>query len=203
MKAYLAFINEEKAGFGVVFPDLPGCTTVGDSFEEAIERAGEALALYADGVLHSGHSLPPPRTLKQIEKAKLDWIEPGYVVAAIPLIAPRKQTTRVNIALDQSELDAIDDAASRSGVDRSTYMVRAALFAAGPSMMQRREAGRRFVHAAMKSRPGLAEDAAKPMRGPGESGKKPKQKPIDYARDLHDRGTMGAAIVGLANKRSK
>ncbi len=69
------------------------------------------------------------------------------------MTAARKQTTRVNIALDQSELDAIDDAARRSGVDRSTYMVRSALFAAGPAMMARLETR------AVKSKHGLAEDA--------------------------------------------
>lgn len=69
------------------------------------------------------------------------------------MTAARKQTTRVNIALDQSELDAIDDAARRNGVDRSTYMVRSALFAAGPAMMARQETR------AVKSKHGLAEDA--------------------------------------------
>jgi predicted RNase H-like HicB family nuclease len=155
VKAYLAFINEDRAGFGVVFPDLPGCVSVGDGFEDAVEQASEALALYAEAVRAGGNPLPEPRTLKQIEKAKLDWIEPGYVVAAIPLIAPRKQTTRVNIALDQSELDAIDQAAKRSGVDRSTYMVRAALFAAAPGLL-RQETSR-------GTKSGLAE-SAKPFR---------------------------------------
>lgn len=155
MKAYLAFINEDRSGFGVVFPDLPGCVSMGDSFEDALQQAGDALALYAEAVRASGDTLPEPRTLKQIEKAKLDWIEPDYVVAAIPLIAPRRQTTRVNIALDQSELDAIDDAAGRSGVDRSTYMVRAALFAAAPGLLRRETIAKRKT--------GFAEDA-KPFR---------------------------------------
>lgn len=82
---YLAFITQDPAGYGVVFPDLPGCISVGDSFEHAVEMAHEALSLYAESVLEQGRTLPPPRTLQQIEAAKLDWLEPGYTVAAITL----------------------------------------------------------------------------------------------------------------------
>ena len=82
---YLAFITQDPAGYGVVFPDLPGCISVGDSFEHAVEMAHEALSLYAESVREDGRALPPPRSLPQIEAAKLDWLEPDYTVAAISL----------------------------------------------------------------------------------------------------------------------
>ncbi|MGE0154088.1 MAG: type II toxin-antitoxin system HicB family antitoxin [Reyranellaceae bacterium] len=94
MRTYLAFIDEDPAGFGVVFPDLAGCVAVGDSFEDAMAKGGEALALYAQTLRTAGQAMPGPRTRRQIEAAKLDWIEPGYVVAAIPLFAARRQTAR-------------------------------------------------------------------------------------------------------------
>ena len=49
MQFYRALIvqdegEEPQHGYGAVFPDLPGCTTSGDTVEEAYENAFEALA---------------------------------------------------------------------------------------------------------------------------------------------------------------
>lgn len=45
---YPAVFHEEDGGFWVEFPDLPGCFTQGDTFEEAYAMAIEALELYLD-----------------------------------------------------------------------------------------------------------------------------------------------------------
>ncbi|MDO4733385.1 MAG: type II toxin-antitoxin system HicB family antitoxin [Bacillota bacterium] len=43
--AYPAIFQGEEDGYTVFFPDLPGCITEGDSIEEAIEMAKDALCL--------------------------------------------------------------------------------------------------------------------------------------------------------------
>ena len=43
--AYPAVFQKEEDGFTVFFPDLPGCITEGDTIEEAIEMAKDALCL--------------------------------------------------------------------------------------------------------------------------------------------------------------
>lgn len=43
--AYPAVFQREEDGFTVFFPDLPGCITEGDTIEEAIEMAKDALCL--------------------------------------------------------------------------------------------------------------------------------------------------------------
>lgn len=51
MKRYIypaIFMQDEKKGYTVVFPDLKGCVTEGDNFLEAYLNAREALALYLD-----------------------------------------------------------------------------------------------------------------------------------------------------------
>ncbi len=85
MVSYIAFITDEPGGFAVVFPDLPGCCSVGDSFDHAVEMAHEALSLYADAVQAGGRTLPPPRRLATLQATPPDWIEPGYVPVAITL----------------------------------------------------------------------------------------------------------------------
>lgn len=63
---YVALFEKEKKGFGVVFPDLPECTTFGENLDEAVDQAHEALALYLEYMIQKGHSLPeatPKKTL--------------------------------------------------------------------------------------------------------------------------------------------
>ena len=51
---------------GIVFPDLPGCFSAGDTCDEAIANAHEALRLYADAERGSGRKLPPPSTFEAL-----------------------------------------------------------------------------------------------------------------------------------------
>lgn len=44
----------EKKGYTVSFPDLPGCITEGDTMEEALHMAKEALELHLYGMEEDG-----------------------------------------------------------------------------------------------------------------------------------------------------
>ena len=62
---YRALIVQDEGdgpqhGYGVVFPDLPGCTSSGETVEQAYEHAFEALALHIEGMAEEGAVLPPP-----------------------------------------------------------------------------------------------------------------------------------------------
>lgn len=46
---YVAVIERGKSGIGVFFPDVPGCTSGGDTLRDAAENAAEALALHLEG----------------------------------------------------------------------------------------------------------------------------------------------------------
>ncbi|HET6377951.1 MAG TPA: type II toxin-antitoxin system HicB family antitoxin [Methylocella sp.] len=46
MTNYIAIVEEEEGmAFGVWFPDLPGCISAGDTLDEAMSNAAEALKL--------------------------------------------------------------------------------------------------------------------------------------------------------------
>ena len=57
-------------GISVEFPDLPGCLTCGDTIEEAIQRAKEAMGLYLYGMEIDGDEIPNPTPIKNIEYDK-------------------------------------------------------------------------------------------------------------------------------------
>ena len=57
--------NEPEGGYTVIVPSLPGCVTYGDTVEEAIEMAKEAIVLYLESLKEHGEEIPTEaRTLE-------------------------------------------------------------------------------------------------------------------------------------------
>ena len=50
--------QEPEAGYTVIVPSLPGCVTYGDTVEEAIEMAKEAIELYIESLKEHGEEIP-------------------------------------------------------------------------------------------------------------------------------------------------
>lgn len=51
--------NEDEGGYTVIVPSLPGCVTEGDTLEEALENAREAITGYLEVLRAKGSPLPP------------------------------------------------------------------------------------------------------------------------------------------------
>ena len=69
--SYAAWLHFEGIpGVGVSFPDLPGCVTQGDTVEDALRLAREALALHIAGLLEEGEQLPEPSALEDLVKQR-------------------------------------------------------------------------------------------------------------------------------------
>jgi predicted RNase H-like HicB family nuclease len=50
--------KEPEGGYTVIVPSLPGCVTYGDTVEEAIEMAKEAIELYLESLKEHGEEIP-------------------------------------------------------------------------------------------------------------------------------------------------
>lgn len=113
----------DTTAFGVVVPDLPGCFSAGDSFQEAIDNAKEAIELHVEDLLADGAALPAMQVLEQ-HRANLAFA--GWVWALVDIDMSRLAdvTERVNITLPRRVLHIIDDAAKRAGESRSAYLAR-------------------------------------------------------------------------------
>ncbi|NLL36104.1 MAG: type II toxin-antitoxin system HicB family antitoxin [Fretibacterium sp.] len=59
---YPAFLglDETTGRYYILFPDLPGCTTTGDTEDEALACAREALSLHLFGMEDDGDEIPAP-----------------------------------------------------------------------------------------------------------------------------------------------
>jgi len=63
VKFYAAIIERAKNGFGVFFPDIPGCTSAGATIHEAAANAKQALQTHLTLNLEYGEALPEPFAL--------------------------------------------------------------------------------------------------------------------------------------------
>ena len=128
---YRALIVQDEAdgaedGYGVVFPDLPGCTSSGDTVEQAYEHAFEALALHVEGMIEEGAALPDPAPFN----APLPpWLAsaPGRTERAVlvPVKLPGR-AVRISITMDKGLLARLDAVAAARGETRSGYIAQAA-----------------------------------------------------------------------------
>jgi predicted RNase H-like HicB family nuclease len=61
---YLVVIEKGENNYGAYAPDVPGCGTVGDTVEEALENIKEALELHLEGTLEDGDPVPEAAHVK-------------------------------------------------------------------------------------------------------------------------------------------
>ena len=124
---YVSFIHRNDAGYGVSFPDFPGCVSVGESVDTAVRLGCEALAFHVEGLRDDGAQIPLPRSIDSIkaDPELADWRE-GADLVLIPLLLDRGSSRRVNISLDFGLLEAIDDEAKRRRMTRSAFLATAA-----------------------------------------------------------------------------
>lgn len=66
LKLYPAIFHNENERFWVDFPDVDGCFSDGDTLEEVMENAQEALALHISGLLDNELPIPAPSKLESL-----------------------------------------------------------------------------------------------------------------------------------------
>lgn len=111
----------ETTAFGVVFPDLPGCFSAGDTLEEALEAAEEAVSAWLDATLDAGGPVPPASNLEAV-RARPEFA--GWVLAVVS-VSPEvldDTTERVNITLPRRVLSRLDAQARAAKESRSGYI---------------------------------------------------------------------------------
>lgn len=61
MKEYAVIYEQGETNWGAIVPDLPGCVSIGTTFEEVQENVKEAIGLYLDVLLERGDPIPEPK----------------------------------------------------------------------------------------------------------------------------------------------
>ena len=110
---YPALVDKDaESDFGVSFPDFPGCVSAGETLEDALIGAQEALSGHVALMVADGDALPRPTSLEKVTAEK----EASTVaVTLVPVVLPGR-ARRVNVTLDEALLEEIDQISdNRSG----------------------------------------------------------------------------------------
>lgn len=122
LRHYVAMLHKGESNWGVVFPDFPGCVTVGDTLDEAGLRAIEALQGHIDAMVADNDPIPAPTPLDAVES------DPEYPEASRLLVGVRVPTgeQRITITMDEHLVRAVDQDAARRGMSRSAFLAEGA-----------------------------------------------------------------------------
>lgn len=118
--------GNEAHAYGVVVPDLPGCFSAGDTLDEAIANAEEAILLFLEDAIDGGKAAPAPSTLESLRGRK-DFRGWTWAIVDADLSKLSTKAVRVNITIPDRLLSAIDNFAEKRGETRSGFLTRAAM----------------------------------------------------------------------------
>lgn len=128
MTRYVALVDGEAGAYGVIVPDLPGCTSGGATTVEALHHAIEAVRLWAEDAIADGEELPAPRSAEALraDPKIAAAIAAGAALAIVPLLIDLGRPAKANLSIDAGVLSAIDEAAAARGLTRSAFLAGAA-----------------------------------------------------------------------------
>lgn len=117
-----------SVAYGIIFPDVPGCTSAGDTLDEAINNAIEALEGYFEFCVEDGDTVPLPGSIDDHYK-KSEY--QGYTWAFIEVNTeqPFGKPKRFNVSMPEGLVSRIDALVSHTAAykNRSDFLVKSAL----------------------------------------------------------------------------
>lgn len=124
MARYIALIDGKAGAYGVVFPDLPGCTAMGKTTDAALANAADALRDWVEVTEESGGKIPAPRALEKLRRDPevKQALAGGAGLATVPLIRDTGRPVKANLSIDSGVLAALDEEADRRKLTRSAFV---------------------------------------------------------------------------------
>ncbi len=122
MKYAVVVHHDDGSAYGVSVPDLPGCFSAGDTFDEALDNVIEAIELHLEGMAEEGMDIPVAEPIE----AHLD--DPDYAggtwgFVEIDLTPYLGKTEKINVTLPSAVIRKID----AKHKNRSRFLAEAAL----------------------------------------------------------------------------
>ena len=124
---FLIVLEPCADGYGVYVPDVPGCTSGGDTLALAYTNAEEAILGHLNVMVEDGDALPQP---SEDPEAPHD-LNGGDLVAMVRVDLSKlevfNKTTPITVTIPLRTKARLDSAAKRAGLSRSAFLARAAM----------------------------------------------------------------------------
>ena len=126
MRYPIVIHKDPDSDYGVAVPDIPGCFSAGETLDETLAQATEAIECHIEGLMLNGEAIPLPHDIQQ-HHGNPDYADGMWALVEIDISKLSGKTRRVNITLPERVLTMMDNYASRHGETRSGLIAQAAL----------------------------------------------------------------------------
>ena len=122
----VAIHKDEGSVFGVSVPDVPGCFSYGDTGEDALKNAQEAVIFHVEGLLEDGEfdSLTPS-SIEDLQDSN-EYPDALWALVDIDLSRLSSKQTRFNVSWPEYLLARVDEYAAAHHETRSGFLAKAA-----------------------------------------------------------------------------
>jgi predicted RNase H-like HicB family nuclease len=117
--------TDDGRRYGVTVPDLPGCFSAGDSFDEALDSVLEAIDLHLEGLTEDGSDLPVTASIAHHQQDP-DFAGGTWAVVDVDVSKYDGKAEKINITLPRRLLAKIDAYTSSHHLTRSGFLADAA-----------------------------------------------------------------------------
>ncbi len=125
MRFAVVLHTDDGVRFGVTVPDLAGCFSAGDTFDEALDSVVEAIDLHLEGIVEGGGDVPTSRPITE-HRANPDFADGVWAAVEVDVSRFDGRAEKINITLPRRLLAKIDDYARTHGATRSGFLAEAA-----------------------------------------------------------------------------
>ncbi len=126
MRFPIALHTDDGISYGVTVPDLPGCFSAGDTLDEAIEMAKEAIDAHVELLIEGGEGIPERQPIA-LHQSSPEYEGAVWALVDVPVERYLGPAEKINITVPALVLCRIDEYAKRHGESRSGFLTRAAL----------------------------------------------------------------------------
>ena len=124
MKYPIVIHKDKDSDFGASVPDLPGCFSAGESFEEALLNVMEAIETHLEGIIIDKEPVPPPSSINEHQKNPY-YSDGVWALVDIDLSKLMVKTKRINITMPENVIYSTDDYARKHNLSRSSLLTQA------------------------------------------------------------------------------
>ena len=124
MKYPVVIHKDKNSDYGVTFPDIPGCFSVGTSIEEALTMSQEAAECHIEGMLLDSEPIPVPTSIES-HRENPDYKDGFWALVDIDISKLSLKAKRVNITIPERLLNTVDNYARNHGETRSGLLSQA------------------------------------------------------------------------------
>ena len=124
MKYPVVIHKDKNSDYGVTFPDIPGCFSVGTSIEEALTMSQEAAECHIEGMLLDSEPIPVPTSIES-HRENPDYKDGLWALVDIDISKLSLKAKRVNITIPERLLNTVDNYARNHGETRSGLLSQA------------------------------------------------------------------------------